>query len=189
MAGKIQTEPTIVTLNQKFQSMRESALRQGKSDPRIWDEYVIVGIDPGETTGFGYRMHWSDELNKIHLSQLATKTVEEGWHAIDAAWPKTKWKTICLIEDYKVYSWKADDHSWANLHTAQFIGALRIYCMQKGIPVVFQMAAEAKTFVTDDMLKHWGVYEAGMKHARDAERHILRYLMFGKVPLDTKKPS
>lgn len=41
-----------------------------------------------------------------------------------------------------------------------------------------QMAAQAKGFVDDDKLKAWGFWIKGKKHARDAIRHGVYYLLF-----------
>jgi hypothetical protein len=42
------------------------------------------------------------------------------------------------------------------------------------------MAQQAKAFWTDEKLKLVGLYEPGMKHARDALRHLLYLICFGK---------
>lgn len=160
--------------------MLESAIKQGKTDQRLLTDYTIVGIDPGETTGFGYTNPWESNPNPhLYLKQLQTKTVEQGYEMLVKHWPNTRIPTIAVCEDYKVYGWKADDHKWAGLHTPQFIGAIKIFCLLRGIPLFFQMAQEAKAWSTDEKLKSWGVYETSMRHARDAERHILNFQFFG----------
>lgn len=176
VAGKITTEPTPVYWNDLFVRMLTSAERQGKAIADIRDSWIIVGIDPGETTGFAVY----DPLlgDKITLQQLETKTVESGMRAIEAAWPRTRVQVIVVCEDYKVYGWKADQHKWAGLHTPQLIGAIRYFCALRGYPIFFQMASEAKGWSTDEKLKMWGVYEPGLKHARDALRHIINFLFF-----------
>ncbi|MEB3025863.1 hypothetical protein, partial [Parvimonas sp. M13] len=81
-------------------------------------------------------------------------------------------------EDYKVYAWKAQDHSNASLHTPQWIGAIRAALCLADIPYSFKMAQQPKGWFTDDKLKMFDMYEAGMRHARDAERHMLFYMCF-----------
>ena len=38
---------------------------------------------------------------------------------------------------------------------------------------------EAKQWATDMKMEMWGVYHAGMKHARDAQRHMITHHFFG----------
>jgi len=83
-----------------------------------------------------------------------------------------------VYEDYRVYSWRSAAHSWSALHTPQLIGSIRTLCRQKGVLTTHHMAHEAKTFVTDDKLREWHMYKSGQKHARDALRHGLFYLLF-----------
>lgn len=195
MAGKITTEPVEVIGTPMIRKMLLSAARQGKTSKRLFDEFVIIGIDPGETTGFAVYKPWEqDDVSfRLHLQQLETKNVVQGYQALEAAWPTTRLKVVVVCEDYKVYGWKANDHKWASLHTPQFIGGIRIFCHLRGIPIFFQMAGEAKGWSTDEKLKLWSLYEPGLKHARDAERHIINFLFFGgsnskvKAFLDTYK--
>jgi hypothetical protein len=42
-----------------------------------------------------------------------------------------------------------------------------------------QTAQQAKNFVTDELLQHWGFYERGQRHSRDSMRHALYFLLFG----------
>ena len=42
------------------------------------------------------------------------------------------------------------------------------------------MAQQAKGFVTDAKLKEWGMWDIGHKHARDACRHCVYYLVSQK---------
>lgn len=170
----------ILTTNQKFWAMREASKRAWKptiSDP---NQEVLFALDPGETTGVAIKYPWHE--TEITLFQLATPTVEEGYQAILDALPVTNLPVRWIVEDYRVYSWKSNDHKWAGLHTPQLIGAIRSLRYQRaarGDTIQFRMAQQAKAFATDDNLKSWGIYNAGLKHARDAERHLVTTLFFG----------
>lgn len=172
-------EQVVVQENSLMHKMLESGHKQGHGNPGIYNKHIIIGIDPGETTGFAVR--YPNNGNKISLMQLVTKDPVSGAKIIKAFLPLFTGIDIHVVcEDYKVYGWKADDHKWAGLHTPQLIGAIRYMLDSLGIPVVFQMAQEAKSWSTDEKLKMWGIYEPGMRHARDAQRHIVRYMFFGK---------
>ena len=58
------------------------------------------------------------------------------------------------------------------------IGALRFFAHRLGIPFELQSAADAKRFATEDKLRRaaWA-RPKGAGHARDAQRHLLVYLV------------
>ena len=90
------------------------------------------------------------------------------------------------MEDYKIYAWKTDTHTWATLHTPQLLGVIRTIAVLQGIPLETRMAVEAKTFCDNDKLEMWGLYKPGMRHARDAIRHGCFSLLFSKNVLFIK---
>lgn len=163
--------------------MMVSASQQGFVSP----ESLIYALDPGETTGrciYHQEDSWGDI---VELEQLDTQNVVKGYDAIRAellSLPKLPQIVVC--EGYVVYSYKSDDHKWNTLHTPQLIGAIKVLCHQLNIPIKFQLAVQAKGFVTDEMLENWGVYIPGMKHARDAQRHALYYKMLAQKPYKGK---
>lgn len=171
------------TANQLFRAMVDSAHKQGKGSPHML-ERTIIGIDPGETTGLCIR-NPTDDPFKIHMTQIMTQDRNKGMdNLIDAINSLAKWiNPIIVCEDYRVYAAKTDQHAWAGLHTAKLIGHIERYAWLKGIPCVYPMAAEAKSFADDANLKRWDLYEPGAKHARDASRHVVTRVFFGQDPL------
>jgi hypothetical protein len=167
----------IVEPNDMYKRMLASAHKNPKFG--AYRESVVVALDPGETTGIAYWLPWNQ--NAIYMDQIETKDVVQGFKNIKGVWPTTKWPVHVVCEDYRIYGWKSDDHKWGSLHTPQLIGAIKILADQLGCSIHFQMAQQAKQFATDDLLKKLGIYHAGMKHARDAERHLLTTLFFGKT--------
>lgn len=153
-------------MNEGLQNLIKSSLK---------DQNVrVVGIDPGETTGICC-FEGCDILDATQIVAKNSPTV--GANEIKAY--IEKWKpSFVVLEDYKVYSWKSEDHSWASLHTPRLIGALDYICNELGIPVTKQMAQAAKGFCTDDKLKLWGLWIPGKRHARDAIRHTVYFLLF-----------
>lgn len=163
-----------VSVNPKFWAMVKAAESQRKWNPQ---ERPIVAFDPGETTGMAIWLPWKP--NELVLKQVRTPEVVEGYLAIKAEMPNTDIKMHAVMEDYRVYGWKADDHKWAGLHTPQLIGALKIMLHHYDATVQMRMAQQAKQWATDEKLKFWGCYNAGMKHARDAQRHLITTLFYG----------
>lgn len=135
--------------------------------------HVLLSLDPGETTG--YAIFDTGALKMVGQLDTADigKSVEQISYLINT------WKpAVVVYEDYKVYGWKADAHSWASLHTPQLIGCILTVCTMLSKPTHSQMAQQAKGFCTDDKLKDWDMYPKGLKHARDAIRHGCYYMLF-----------
>jgi hypothetical protein len=136
----------------------------------------VLGLDPGETTGAC--VFEGSKLLKV--LQLPTKTVPSGGQL--ARQFIEEWEPdVVVMEMYRVYSWKTDDHAWHNLHTPRLIGAIEYICAccyEPEVKLAQQTAQQAKGFCTDEKLKAWGVYQEGRPHARDAIRHACYYLLF-----------
>lgn len=143
-----------------------------KAIPNL-DKKPLLAVDPGETTGFA---RWDGKA--VHLDQWDTKDRPATFRSL---------RTLCdhhgfwhlRCEDYRVYSFKADQHHFTELHTAKLIGAIECAAVECGVPMSMMMAQQAKMFWTDDKLKACTLYEPGMKHARDALRHLLYLMCFG----------
>jgi hypothetical protein len=144
----------------------------------------ILGLDPGETTGVCRFEATEVEYEGIYscdytfaLSQLETKEIGQSYEDLEDLVEGFKPDHI-RAEEYRVYGWMADQHSWAVLHTPQWIGAIKVLAHLHSIPISFKLAQQAKAFWNDDNLKACGLYIKGQKHARDALRHTLFYLTF-----------
>jgi len=96
-----------------------------------------------------------------------------------------------VIEDYLLYSNRADSQINSRLETPKLIGMLQYELYMRGIDVVFQNAALVKTRWADYILEHKGLiqkqndgYYIGLiklsDHSRDAIRHALHYATFRK---------
>lgn len=133
-----------------------------------------VALDPGETTGVCF---WDPTKRRFTLEQWDTKDLGQAYDHLCMAVDILGLRSI-RYEDYKVYEHKAKDHVNNSLHTAQLIGAIRIAAHVNGLPVDCKMAAAAKTFWTDTKLEMTGTYTKGMRHGRDAMRHMLTLMAF-----------
>jgi hypothetical protein len=138
----------------------------------------ILSLDPGETTGFAIMN--SHEITEC--GQLDTKTVDKGCTVIEKLFQHYQDEIdIVVVEDYRVYAWESEKHKWAALHTPKFIGV--IHALSRIVLQTtpqYQMAVEAKTFVTDAKLKAWDLYVPAKRHAMDAVRHAVHCQLFGK---------
>ena len=137
----------------------------------------IIALDPGETTGFAF---WDPANKRMLLAQIDTKEVGKGfdrlWGIINPAVNRVIPLSHVRYEDYRVYGHMTEQHAFSHLHTARVIGAIEVACHLAQVPSSCCLAMHAKSFWTDDKLKMCNLYNRGMKHARDAERHLLRYM-------------
>lgn len=135
----------------------------------------LLSIDPGETTGIAMF-----KGTKLYDSmQLTTKDVNDFTANLIVLFDDFK-PCIVVIENYRIYSWKADQHKWADLHTPRVIGSTEALCYMRQIPLFKQMAQQTKQFCTDKKLKDWKFYQKGQPHTRDAIRHGCYFILFNK---------
>lgn len=139
----------------------------------------LLALDPGETTGVAI----FQQGKLIETSQESTKEIKSALITIAPILNRDGFDAI-VIEEYRIYSWKAKDHAWSDLHTSRLIGAVELMCAMHNLPLFKQSAQIAKQFCTDKKLKEWGYWQRGQVHARDAIRHGCYYILFGKHPKD-----
>lgn len=155
----------------------------------------LLCLDPGATTGWCV-------FEKGKLSDWG-QTVTITDHDTD---PKIDWQALMdlileimptqiICEDYRIYAHKLERHSFSKVPTLRLIGGLELLChigietealTEESkfwqIPIAYQMAVQAKGFVTDARLKHFDMWKDGMRHSRDAIRHGLYYLIVTNKP-------
>lgn len=146
-----------------------AAKRKGKA--ALTPDWNLLALDPGETTGWAQFMGG----NLIAHGFLGTGTFEQAVPEVTKL-IDTKKPDHIRIEDYKVYPWLTQQHTFSSLHTPQLIGAIETLAVQRGIRTSREMAQRPKNFCTDDKLKMWGMYVTN-KHARDAIRHGCFYFL------------
>jgi hypothetical protein len=135
---------------------------------------VLMAIDPGKTTGIAI---FKEGILSTQ-SQVDTSN-DEGIQELVRQITYTN-PNILVCEDYRVYSWKAKEHSWEALNTPQLIGVIKYLCTKSNTPIYMQMAQMGKGFCTDKKLREWGFYRSGLPHSRDAVRHGCYWLLFHK---------
>ena len=130
---------------------------------------VVVGVDPGLTTGVCL---WHQDYGMEHLNELAPSLHAMEW--LDWMTGGGGYKKVFVIEKYIITPKTAQ---LSQQHDPlEIIGCLRWMCHSRGHEFVMQSPSEAKAFSTDAKLKNVGWYKPGMGHARDASRHVLLYL-------------
>lgn len=171
MSDKVVT----LTLSPEFASFLESVHRQHKIDSNVINEPCVT-LDPGETTGVAV----FDGDTTIRVYQQETKEIGPAYDWLYETLEQYPLESHPHLryEDYRVYEWKSADHSWSQIHTLRWIGAILVAVHHAGWDHSSCMAQHAKGFWTDEKLKHFGLYTPGLKHGRDALRHLLYFLLF-----------
>ncbi len=142
------------------------------------DVQRVLVFDPGHTTGWAYfTLGELDECGEIDTSTMESAVKKVG-ECVGAYAPD-----VVVMEDYRVYKWRAKHHIGSELLTVQVIGCIQTIAIQEGIhEIIKQPAHIAKGFCNDAKLKEWGYYQGyGDKHANDAIRHGCYYLLFGPI--------
>ncbi len=152
-------------------------IRAQKGLPEIPDTYTTLCFDPGHTTGWAV-FH---KFNLMDSGEISTQSIEEATHEVELLISEYQ-PSMIVIEDYRVYRWRAKHHAGSDMLTTRVIGCIETLAIMSQYPhVVKQPAHIAKGFCTDPKLRAWDMYIKGQKHARDAIRHGCYYLLFGAL--------
>lgn len=148
---------------------------------------ALLCLDPGET--FGWALFRNGEL--VVAGQEHIDRMSDIEHLVVRAAniiPRKGRPTIVpgygrleriVMESYRVYPWQLERHSFSDVPTLRYIGAVQMLASQLSLPITLQAAAVAKEFASDSRLKNWGLYQKAHRHANDAIRHGAHYLLFG----------
>lgn len=177
-------------LDSKFNALLLSARKQypdiNKGLGANVHQESVCALDPGETTGVAFY----DGVDTIWVTQKRTINIGPSYdwlHTLLEVGPYDvargeHWGAFKHLryEDYRIYQWKAEDHAWSPVHTIRWIGAIQIAAYKaKPQPLTScVMAQQAKAWWTDEKLNMFGLNPKGLRHGRDALRHLLFYLLF-----------
>lgn len=132
---------------------------------------LFLCLDPGETTGWA--LFKGPRLVEAGEFRVTSPLLFD--HLVGQQRPG-----VIVCENYKVYGHRAQQHIGSEVPTIRYIGYIQFVAAAHNLPLVFQMAYQAKGFVKDQRLIQLGLWHES-KHARDAIRHGVYWLMFGKT--------
>ena len=129
--------------------------------------HVIVGVDPGGTTGFAV---YVPQTRTFRSWQAGPDEITTNLDAIIAAYGGNEILFACerfLIGTNTAKRTRQND-------ALEIIGTIKNYCKaQKAVVFNLQNAAEAKHLGSRDHLRHIGWWNSRMRHANDAAKQIL----------------
>lgn len=140
------------------------------------------------TTGWAI-FSYGELMNFGHVQASDYERIEEYWQDVSELIGSDIDVVVC--ESYRLFAGKASAQSNSMMETPQLIGYLRMHCYKWQIPIVFQDPKD-KARVSDPILVRQGIFELkGRKHyclgrstnlhMRDAIRHGIYFLKYGKV--------
>jgi hypothetical protein len=146
--------------------------------------YRILGLDPGGATG------WAT-YSAMRIPGLKApgeyEYYEQAWTGGTLDDPKHHRVLEDLlgnqhVQGYTIVCERFDDRAQGHhveLVSREYIGVVETFCQERNVPLVMQMPAQAKTFVTDAALKKLDLWTPGHvhRHYRDALKHVLFYLV------------
>lgn len=128
---------------------------------------VILGIDPGGTTGAV-----KYQSNRKEFS-IVKQFGAEQHHSDLARWIDANLPDLIVYErfDYRRNMKNVD------LSAVEYIGVIKLTCQEAGYNYVEQQQLKGhRGLWTDSKLKTLGLYEPGKVHAMDAIRQVLYYV-------------
>lgn len=128
---------------------------------------VYMALDPGGTTGVSVVTD-EDEI-KFGRSQIGGLTHHQVLYDC-----LTSYQPSVVICESFVYQQRIN----VNLISVEYIGVVRLWCLQNDCPLEMQHASQVKRLWSDDKIKRMGLWIAGQPHAMDATRHALHFLVF-----------
>jgi len=138
----------------------------------------LLCFDPGHTTGWAFFVG----TRLIYSGQIDTTDIPNCVTAVEDLFAETQPNAI-VMEDYRVYKWRAEHHVGSDMLTTRVIGSIETIAVQHFMPeIVKQPAHIAKGFCDNQKLRAWNFYQKGnLRHANDAIRHGTYFILFGAI--------
>ena len=130
----------------------------------------LLVLDPGGTTGFVVLRN-APLLDYKSMPDVLTFGSLEEWHGIEdllRVWDIS----VIVMEDFKLYPWKARQQSFSTMVAPRVIGAVEVLAAQYNISVVKQSASVGKSVTVSVGLRK----TLKLNHIIDAVSHGIFYL-------------
>lgn len=134
--------------------------------------FDVLALDPGKTCG--YVLAAVDQFGTVLPLEVGEDDVQGVIEKLNSF---TRQRDLVVVaESFRIIPGRARSLSGSKIHAAEALGAVRQWCVKKGIFFVEQ-PPEATRTVGKRLLDAAGLWELtkGLPHARDAARHLLAY--------------
>lgn len=143
--------------------------------------FRIIALDPGGTTGWAAYTAERMEAEKGKYEYYAEKFT---CGQIDAQEHHLQLYNMLGLMQTQVYHVVTESFEYRNrarpgleLISREYIGVTKLFCADRQVTFHKQTAAMGKGFVKDENIKKLGLWSPGFKHAMDAYRHLLYYMI------------
>lgn len=145
---------------------------------------AVVALDPGGTTGWAA---WEPDEGFSH-GQIGPDEHHELLYQLLGRFYVGHDKVMIACESFDFRKFDGN-RAGINLISREYIGVTKLFAKQfKGVSVHLQSPGEGKGFVNDEKLKALNLWVPGQKHARDAYRHLIYFLVNKKHMYNLIKP-
>lgn len=143
---------------------------------------TILALDPGGTTGWAvfqatriphpteskfeyYDMKWK-------RGQIGPEPHHSALFTLLGMWGTAEYHIVCESFEYRNRS-----RAGLVLDSLEYIGIMKLFCAERDKAFHMQTASMGKGFVKDENIKKLSLWFPGQKHAMDATRHLLYYMI------------
>jgi hypothetical protein len=149
--------------------------------------YTVLALDPGGTTGWA-----SYQAEVMSYAALGDETQTPKYEYYDEKWERGQLagidhqKALYTLmglkhtDEYYIVCERfveRPDNKGAIDIAQKYIGVVELFAIDRQANLVMQMPAQAKGFVKDATIKKLGLWFPGQRHAMDATRHLLFFLV------------
>ncbi len=140
-------------------------------------EQIVLGIDPGNTTGVAIIRYKDGEFN-LQRSCVIVAHIDiwRFLNEIDI--------DRIVMESFHLYENRARAQVNSSFYTVEVIGIVKLHAQLRDIPLKLQTAQYGKSVWDDKHLKKFNLWPTGpsAKHERDAIRHVATNLKLHRLP-------
>lgn len=150
--------------------------------------YRVIAFDPGVTTGWA--TYTAEKIyNPLAKPQGYYEYVNETWacgylandHHRDIIALLELQATSEFVIVCESFEYRNRARAGLRLESKEYIGIIKLFAAERGVPLLFQNAATGKGFGSDDKLERLGLLQKPVsrypnQHINDANRHLLVYL-------------
>jgi hypothetical protein len=151
--------------------------------------FTAIALDPGGTTGWAYYRATKMECPEIlPEAKVVYEWYEEEWNVGQLGPDDHADELLLLLETNHTQEYHIICERFiprpgkigAKLDEApRYITIAEMFAKDRGVPLHMQMPAQAKNFVPNTTVKKLNLWYPGQKHAMDAMRHLLFWLVNG----------
>lgn len=166
---------------------------RSSSDPRrrAARPFHILALDPGGTTGWAWAVY-KGPLPLTTFEQIEFQCGQLGpdphhtrlWDLLNERFLQRlsipEMEIVCESFQFRQHINRDQAKTKVELVSCEYIGVVELFCAKYEVPLKYNTASAAKTFISGDKIKTLGLWVPGKVHAMDAMRHLLREIVVGK---------